>query len=673
MRRHWPSLLCGTLLAFGVTGRAAAQRAGQVDTLALLLAAEDARRPDSALVRAALGSRDPLVRQRAALTAGRIAWPGAAALLLPLLDDREPRLRATAAFALGLTRDSAAVGPLGRRLGGRERDDVAAAEVVTALARIGGAAAGESLAVMLRRPPEGGSGRVQVKEALLEAWRLGPHAPVPQLLANARGGNGDDRWRALYALGRLRHPRAADELRFALQDGRADVRAVAARALVKSYADSAKLEARAVARDLADRVAEDRDPGVRIHALQALATYKAPQWAGAVADALRAREVHVAAQAATALGELGGDVAIAALDSALVRDSTAPMVEWAALSALARLDSARVRPHVDRRLVDADPWRRAAAVEAAGAARLGIAPAQAALADSAPRVVLAGLLAWQAQTRGPEPAIIAAARRLLGHAEGDVRVAAADLLASGGDASDAPALETAARLALEERQEQDAISLLGALVAIGRRDTLMARRLDAELPARLPPTPLLRRWAAQGWPAAARAWGPPYPAEPGPTLDEYRALVRRFLLPGSPDRRVRLVLELEGNARVQLELEGEAAPRTVANFLALVDRGFFDGNRFHRIVPNFVVQDGEPQPGRLSPPSIRDEPNPLRYREPMLGMALAGPDTGTSQWFITLSPQPHLDATYTTFGRVAGDAAPLSRVQPGDRIVRLRR
>ena len=72
------------------------------------------------------------------------------------------------------------------------------------------------------------------------------------------------------------------------------------------------------------------------------------------------------------------------------------------------------------------------------------------------------------------------------------------------------------------------------------------------------------------------------------------------------------------------------------------------------MVPNFVVQAGDPRGDGFGGPggAIRDELNRQRYNAPMLGMALSGPDTGSSQWFINLSPQPHLDGTYTIFGRV---------------------
>jgi cyclophilin family peptidyl-prolyl cis-trans isomerase len=69
--------------------------------------------------------------------------------------------------------------------------------------------------------------------------------------------------------------------------------------------------------------------------------------------------------------------------------------------------------------------------------------------------------------------------------------------------------------------------------------------------------------------------------------------------------------------------------------------------------------------------AIRNEPNRARYAGPMLGMALSGPDTGNSQWFINLSPQPHLDGTYTVFGAVVHRGG-LDMIAQGDSVVALR-
>jgi cyclophilin family peptidyl-prolyl cis-trans isomerase len=103
-----------------------------------------------------------------------------------------------------------------------------------------------------------------------------------------------------------------------------------------------------------------------------------------------------------------------------------------------------------------------------------------------------------------------------------------------------------------------------------------------------------------------------------------------------------------------LELTPDQAPLTVISFLSLAERGYFNNSRWHRVVPNFVLQDGEPRGDGSGNPgyTIRDEINRLRYERGSLGMALSGPNTGGSQFFITHSPQPHLDGGYTIFGRV---------------------
>ena len=91
------------------------------------------------------------------------------------------------------------------------------------------------------------------------------------------------------------------------------------------------------------------------------------------------------------------------------------------------------------------------------------------------------------------------------------------------------------------------------------------------------------------------------------------------------------------------------------------------------MVPNFVVQGGDPRGDGSGGPghAIRDELNRRRYLRGTLGMALSGPDTGGSQFFIAHSPQPHLDGGYTVFGQVIGGADVLDRIVQGDRIVRI--
>jgi peptidyl-prolyl cis-trans isomerase B (cyclophilin B) len=98
-----------------------------------------------------------------------------------------------------------------------------------------------------------------------------------------------------------------------------------------------------------------------------------------------------------------------------------------------------------------------------------------------------------------------------------------------------------------------------------------------------------------------------------------------------------------------------------------------DGVGIHRVVPNFVIQDGDPTGTGNGGPGyeIRDELNPLPYNRGTVGMALSGPDTGGSQWFVTHSPQPHLNALYTVFGQVVSGQDVVERIEQGDRITRV--
>jgi cyclophilin family peptidyl-prolyl cis-trans isomerase len=148
----------------------------------------------------------------------------------------------------------------------------------------------------------------------------------------------------------------------------------------------------------------------------------------------------------------------------------------------------------------------------------------------------------------------------------------------------------------------------------------------------------------------------------------YRARAREALAPSSPVARI----ETE-RGTIELVLFAGDAPITVHNFVALARRGYFDGQRFHRVVPNFVIQAGDPRGDGNGGPgyAIRDELNPHRYVRGTLGMALSGPNTGGSQFFVTHSPQPHLEGGYTVFGQLRTGGGALDRIVQGDRIVRI--
>jgi cyclophilin family peptidyl-prolyl cis-trans isomerase len=136
---------------------------------------------------------------------------------------------------------------------------------------------------------------------------------------------------------------------------------------------------------------------------------------------------------------------------------------------------------------------------------------------------------------------------------------------------------------------------------------------------------------------------------------------------------IRAVLTTEKGV-FSIEFSPEAAPLTVENFVKLARAGYFNGHEVHRVVPNFVVQDGDPLGNGNGGPgwTIRCEVNMLPFDRGAVGMALSGKDTGGSQWFVTHSPQPHLDGGYTVFGHVdeAGMKV-VDRIVRGDKILKV--
>lgn len=109
---------------------------------------------------------------------------------------------------------------------------------------------------------------------------------------------------------------------------------------------------------------------------------------------------------------------------------------------------------------------------------------------------------------------------------------------------------------------------------------------------------------------------------------------------------------------IRIELFRDRAPKTVENFVTLAQKGFYNGVLFHRVIPGFMIQGGDPKGDGTGGPGyeIKDEFHPtLRHDGPgVLSMANAGPNTGGSQFFITLAKTSHLDGKHAVFGRVTG-------------------
>lgn len=123
---------------------------------------------------------------------------------------------------------------------------------------------------------------------------------------------------------------------------------------------------------------------------------------------------------------------------------------------------------------------------------------------------------------------------------------------------------------------------------------------------------------------------------------------------------------------IKLELYPEHAPLTVNNFVFLTNEGFYNGVIFHRVIPDFVIQGGDPTGTGRGGPGYQfvDETkgNPLKHGTGYMSMANAGPNTNGSQFFITHSPQPHLDGRHTVFGKVVEGMDVVNAIQQGDKM-----
>jgi len=126
---------------------------------------------------------------------------------------------------------------------------------------------------------------------------------------------------------------------------------------------------------------------------------------------------------------------------------------------------------------------------------------------------------------------------------------------------------------------------------------------------------------------------------------------------------------------ISLDLFPEYAPVTVNNFVTLAKDGFYDGVVFHRVISNFMIQGGDPTGTGMGGPgyNFKDEftGNPLTHETGSLSMANAGPGTNGSQFFITHSPQPHLNGKHTVFGKVTSGQDVVDRIAQGDVMLKV--
>lgn len=142
-----------------------------------------------------------------------------------------------------------------------------------------------------------------------------------------------------------------------------------------------------------------------------------------------------------------------------------------------------------------------------------------------------------------------------------------------------------------------------------------------------------------------------------------------------PVKAYRAVIETNRGI-IELDFYPQHAPKTVNNFVFLAREGFYDDVSFHRVISDFVIQGGDPTGTGRGGPGYRFEDelkgNPLKHETGVISMANSGPNTNGSQFFITHSPQPHLDGRHTVFGKVVSGQEVVDVIQQGDTILNVK-
>lgn len=654
----------------------------EIRAIAELLRMEDRRILDDDRVRAMMADPSPQVRARAALAIGRVGGRRGAGRLIGALADTSRFVSASAAFALGELGDAGdtvvtALAGLATRAG-LSSSDSAAVEAVAALGKLSGVTAHDALRRLFESTSSDGDTVAAVlgdvgKEAVLALWRH-PLTTRDVLLLAALFASTDAgvRWRAAYALMRSGVSAGVPRLLEHVDDADPLVRSIVVRGLRAPAIDSAGV--RAPARSALLAGLGDADAHVRVNALGALATHRDSTTAAAVTALVGDPDANVRIAAAQTLGSVGGSIAADALASTAAASDEPIALRAAALASLVRVAPARGVGAAASWTASFDWLERMYAARALGAAPWAAAEAQLRrlAADADMRVAAAGV---QSVVTTADTAASAYALYMQALASGDVMIRAAGASGLGKFArpSDFSALMDAYARARSDTLNDASLAVIDALAALARKGMPVSRSFLLRFPRS--PDPIVRQRFAAGIDSVA--WKADDEGDTGRALEFYERVVRTMIAPilAGDDPPAALIRTSGGD--VTIELAAADAPLTVRNFLELMRTGYFPGARsprdarWHRVVPNFVVQDGDHRGDGSGGPgyAIRDEINRLRYTRGTVGMALSGPDTGGSQFFITLSPQPHLDGGYTVFGRVVAGMDVVDRIIQDDRIL----
>jgi cyclophilin family peptidyl-prolyl cis-trans isomerase/HEAT repeat protein len=625
--------------------------------------------PSADLVRL-LTDDEARVRRRAALAVGRVGLADGVDPLTALLTDPDPDVRQMATFGLGLIGDKRARDRLVQALADASPAvQAGAAEALgllgdlTAAAPIGAMVAQIVQSGALEQPPADDAD--SRRDTPAAAFRLGVYAlvrlkafdPFAAAVLDASRQPRVRWWPVAYALQRLEDPRGLAALMTLARETHPYTRAFAAKGL-------GALKDRAAVPVLVPLVSGP-DRTVAIEAVRALGRIGDPAGGAPLLKIIqdRAAEPHLRLEAVLAVGNTRAPgISDALLD--LVADPN-PEVRAAAIRSIATSDPDNFVTVLSG--LDADPnWTvRAALATVLGTLppAIGLPRLMTMLTDSDQRVIPPVLTSMTA-LRAPNAAAI-----MLDHLKAD----------------DAP-VRAAAATALGELKPPEAVPALAAAYEAGQRDTLYGARAAAlaaltTYGAAAAEPVLKTALADRDWAVRVRAAQLLKTLNPSTDVDQQirpapvRIPLEAYATPRliTPPISTQVYLDTD-RGTIQIELAVLEAPLTVENFVQLARSGYFNGLTVHRVVPDFVVQTGDPRSDGEGGPgyTIRDELSDLPYVRGTVGMALDWPDTGGSQFFITVSPQPHLDAKYTVFGHVIAGMDVVDAMQQGDMLRRVR-
>ncbi|MCU0662820.1 MAG: peptidylprolyl isomerase [Myxococcota bacterium] len=650
-----------------------------LDPMAVIASAEDSRTVSVAL-QELVGSADAELRRLAVLALGRIGDAHSLGLLVQALADPDAKVRRTAAFAAGLNcpKDEPELKTRVGRALGDEKDASALIAMLKACGRCGCPQLASAISAHSK----------SADPALREAALLGLG------LAGQVGNPVDTALLELAAAG--------------LSDPVDAVRLAAAFALTRTVAVEMAKTPPNVAEQLARVAAQDSNSEVRYHALRALArrellsealllgalSHKEPivQAGGAIGLSLAGKQACKLAPKALALlvkkamadstlvdSPLGHSLravleflltcersseasrTASSLASALEARGPLPKASTALVACLAR----SLGQADDMRLLSCDPQRPDTGKRLLAQRLARRAPHDAVALESLSQMVrdddpAPAVAAVSALAEVGTAAAGAAITQALSDPRAIVVAAAFDALAQGkGD--DLPVEDMAKAIEVWRQSPTHHAVLLSAIGAFAKAkgaagtDTLRELAKDKR--------PEIRRAALLALSARGAA-----PAGVLPPLSPPHSVSSEDLIAWKKRQVTARLATTRGD--IEIELWPDIAPGTVASFYELAEQGFYDDTPIHRVVPGFVVQAGDPTGTGGGDPgySLRCELSETPYDRGVVGMALSGRDTGGSQFFVTLSAQPHLEGQYTAFGKVTFGMDVVEQIEEGDRL-----